>query len=481
LSGIGVRLERVSLELSGTRVLKDIRLELPPGAKRLLVGANGAGKSQLMKLIAGERWPAPTGRELREYRDGRGRLELAEVLKKVQLVSAERQDKYLRYEWGHSVTQVIATGCMASDIPRRRLNPAERRRVSGLLKRFGLWRLRRRSILTLSYGERRLVLLARALAGAPRLLLLDEPYNGLDQAFRRRLDGLLTVLTRAPLTLVLSAHRAEDAPAVLRHVILLGGGRIRHDGPRRRLPGRSLAAPPRVRARRAPKAAGEPLVEVEGVSLYRDYRAVLKGLTFSIRAGEHWAVLGANGSGKSSVLRFLLGELPAAAGGRIRRRGHERGTPMELWRRRMGFVSPELQAEYLAPVTLLDLVVSGTRASIGLLHPASAHEQGAARAALARVGLRVDPSRSPRALSYGQMRLALMARALCGRPEALFLDEPLTGLDAAARARILALLARLADDGLQIVIAAHRRGDIPPCIDHVLELKAGRARLRRSG
>jgi molybdate transport system ATP-binding protein len=483
--GIGVRLERVSLELGATQVLRDLTLELAPATKWLLIGANGAGKSQFLKLLAGERWPTPSVHARRSYRDAAGEaLTVAELKRCVQLVSAERQDKYLRYDWDHKVAAVVATGCMASDIPRRRLRAEERRRVTRLLRRSGLWRLRRRRLLTLSYGERRLVMLTRALAARPALLLLDEPYNGLDAAQRRRLDRLLAQLLAAPLTLVVAAHRLADAPAGLRRVLMLARGRLVYRGARRGLPARALAPAPVARRRKqaivAP-APATPLVELAGVRLYRDYRLVLRDLSLRIEAGEHWAIVGVNGSGKTTLLRFLLGDLPAALGGRVIRRGHARGTPLEAWRRRLGFVSPELQAECLAPASVEELVVSGLRASVGLNSPATPAERRAARAALARVGLKIDPRRQSRELSYGQRRLSLIARALCGRPEALLLDEPFAGLDGQARARVGRLLRRLAAQGVQLIVAAHHREDLPPVIHRVLELRNGRARVRADG
>jgi molybdate transport system ATP-binding protein len=259
-----------------------------------------------------------------------------------------------------------------------------------------------------------------------------------------------------------------------------------HDGARSAAGGEWLAppAPPALAAARRARGAvpapgaGEPLLELRNVDLYRDYRPVLRGLNWRLAPGEHWAVLGANGSGKSTLLCCLYGDLPAALGGEVCRRGHARGRPLSGWRERIGLVTPELQADYFERLTLLELVASGRRASIGLAWPASARERALARAALRRTGLKVDPRRDARDLSYGQRRLALVARALVRRPEALLLDEPLTGLDAPTRARLLRLLDRLAGEGVQLVVAAHHAADLPRAINRVLVLRAGRATVR---
>jgi molybdate transport system ATP-binding protein len=477
VNGIGIELRRVSLALGGRTVLRNITLDLAPGSHTLLVGANGAGKTQLLKLLAGERWPTPTGRELRRYVDPRGAsLALAELLPRLALVSGERQDKYLRYGWNHSVAAVVGTGCAGSDIPRRRLTESERARVRGLLRRFGLWRLRRRRLLSLSYGERRLALVARALAARPRLLLLDEIYNGLDGRHRLVLDRELARLCATAVTLVVSAHRALDAPSALDRAIVLDRGRIAFRGARRALPGRWLEdahAGPAPAARRLRTAPA--WVELENVDLYRDYRAVLSGVSVTIRRGEHWAILGGNGAGKSTLLQCLYGDLSAAFGGRVRRAGHTPGTPLELWRKRIGYVTPELQAEQPREQTLTALVVSGLRASVGLSRPASARETRAARAALATAGVAALAARRVREVSYGELRLALLARALVANPEALLLDEPLTGLDARMRGRVRSRLEGLAADGVQLVMACHHAADLLRCTRHVLVLRRGRA------
>ena len=483
---IGARLQGVGLTLNGKAILKNINLEFPASSNTALLGVNGAGKSQLLKILVGERWPDPDDRGQMIYVDARAKvLEKRDILARIALVSGERQDKYLRYDWNFSVQRVVGTGCHGDDRPIVNLSAIERRRVTKLLQRWDLWHLRRRRFLTLSYGERRRVLLARALAVRPKLLLLDEPFNGLDDASRHTLDRELRHLAKARITVIVTGHRAEDIPRAFTRIVVLKSGRVQHDGLRCALVTRSLQESPEkprlatVAMVKSHKRRRMPLVTLRNASLYRDYRPVLRGVNWVIGPQENWAIVGANGSGKSSLLRCLYGDLPIALGGVLERRGHAPGVHIEEWRRRIGLVSPELQAEYLDDVTLLELVVSGIRASIGLDFPATAAERSLAAQALQTVGLICDYGRPVARFSYGQRRLALFARAIVRHPEALLLDEPLTGLDTVWRVHVRTLLSHLAQGGMQLVMATHHRTDLIPEITHVMGLKNGSATVGR--
>ncbi len=490
VSGIGVELHRVSLELGDRVVLDTVSLSLAPGTHALLLGANGAGKTQLLKLCAGERWPRPDDDAWRVYRDGKERvLHLSDLLPRLALVSGERQDKYHRYEWNFSVARVVATGVHGVERPLLALTSAQHARVRRVLERLGLWRLRRRRFLTLSYGERRRVLLARALVSRPRLLLLDEAYNGLDGDSREWFNRELARLARTKMTIVLAVHRLEDAPSMFRQVWVLQAGRLVYDGSRAKAPTQWLAtarsefvAPAGRFARVPAHSVKKTFIRLRQVSLYRDYRPVIRALDWHIERGDHWAMVGANGSGKSTLLGCLYGAIPIALGGHIERSGHPPGSHIAQWRARVGLVSPELQTEYFDEISVGGLVVSGLHASVGLEVEPSATEWLLARRALKTVGLRVDMRRSVRTLSYGQRRLALFARALILAPEALLLDEPLTGLDSLFRTHIQSLLSALAQSGVQLVMAVHHSDDWVPEINRVLTIEKGIGRVsaRRS-
>jgi molybdate transport system ATP-binding protein len=181
-----IHLERVELERGGRQILRGVSWRIRPGERWALLGANGAGKTQLLKLVAGDVWPTPTRHGRRIYVFGRERRhEPLGIKEHIAYVGAERQDKYERYEWNLSVADLVGTGAQRTDLVLEPLAARQRVQVQGLLARFGLKSLTRRKFLSLSYGERRLALIARALASKPRLLLLDEVFNGLDEERRR--------------------------------------------------------------------------------------------------------------------------------------------------------------------------------------------------------------------------------------------------------------------------------------------------------
>jgi len=483
MAGLGVRLSKCTLRLGGRNVLDGVTLDVAPGDKLLVVGDNGAGKTQLVKLLAGLRWPTASAGGSREYRSARGRqLELMEAREHISYVGAESQDKYSRHGWNLSLAEVIGTGLFSTDIPLDMPDADGRRRVQALLDRFGLAEAASQRMLEVSYGQRRLALVARALASRPGLLLLDEVFNGLDEGHRRRLRDGLRRIARSTTSIVATAHRAEDVPQGMREACRVCCGRVRRSSLDAAIASLERGA---RRDRAGPRGMGgnhrspEPVIELRGATVYRDEHQALRDLDWVLRDGENWVVTGRNGAGKSTLLGLLYGMYQVATGGQLLRRGQPRGTPLEQIRRSIGWVSPELQAGYDAGSTLEEIVVSGLRDSVGLDQPPTRRERSRARDALRAVGLAALARRRPREVSYGELRLALLARAFVKRPRLLLLDEPFTGLDPARRANLRDALSSLARHGTQLVVAVHHLDDLPREVSWRLHLRHGRGQVVR--
>ena len=488
-----VRLDDVDVDIDGRAVLRGISLELHPDRHLGVVGDNGSGKSTLLALLAGNRWPKPGGGR-RTYDFGEGpERDAVTARSRIALVGHELQDLYFARRWNFRVRDIVGSGATRTDIPRR--NPPEIavRRADAVLAATGLSPLADRRLLELSRGQQRRVLIARALAFSPALLLLDEPTGGLDSAARADLFAMLEQIA-AETPLVLAMHREEDLPGLVTDVARLDAGRLNRIAVIDRLagPGVSPAAgqvppsaagqgPPPAAGQRTPPAAGhkapptagdrpprpaaaraqdgnrehEPLIAVDGASVWIDGRRVLDSIDWRLERGEHWLVTGANGAGKSTLLRLLHGELRPARGGAIRWPGL--GDPRDVWtlRRRVALVSAELQARYLYPTRVFDAVASGFDASIGLTRRLAPLEIAEVESLLEAFGLVSLRDRLLTALSYGQRHRTLIARTLTTEPRVLLLDEPWEGLDTVSSTIVRRELARRMEGGTQIVCVSH--------------------------
>jgi molybdate transport system ATP-binding protein len=480
-----VRLERLSLRRGGRRVLSGVSWRIRRGEHWVLLGDNGSGKTQLIKLLAGLVWPAPARRPTLEWwLDGERHDTARDVKSHIAYLGAERQDKYERYDWNMTVEALVGTGIHGSDIPLAELARAERLRVRKALTTLAALPLAPRSLLSLSYGERRVALIARALAARPSLLLLDEVCNGLDEENRRRVARWLE-RSRSPRPWVLATHRAEDVPASATHLLVLREGRVTYRG--RCQPGllgkwlpaaRPAARLPRS-ARRTAARDAVPLVRLTRASVYLNGRAVLRGISMSVHRGDFWVIHGHNGSGKTTLLRTLYGDHGVAVGGQVQRAGIALGVPLESFRRRAGLVAPHLQAQYPRALTVAAVVQSGNQASIGLQRQPSTGERHAAQRALRLLDITRLARRTLAELSYGQSRRVLFARALVRNPPLLLLDEPFAGLDPATHRDLAALISSLATRGVTVVVTAHGPRPWRALATHELELAGGRVRSRR--
>ena len=232
----------------------------------------------------------------------------------------------------------------------------------------------------------------------------------------------------------------------------------------------------------APPPASLPgsLIELDRATVVRGDAAVLQELSLRIVAGQHTAILGANGSGKSSFIKLINRELyPLAREGEspVKVMGRDRWNVNEL-RTHLGVVTGDLGRDLLEMPGLAveDAVLTGFFATL-MLHPdveIAAGQRLRAHEALARVGATALASRQYAELSTGEMRRVLIARALVNRPQALLLDEPTTGLDLVAQQRFIGLLRELARQGITLVLVTHHIEEIVPEIGRVILLHEGR-------
>jgi len=482
VNSLTVTLRRIDLERGERPVLRDVSWRIAPGQRWLLIGANGAGKTQLLKLLSGAIWPKPTPHGTRRYRL-RGEVfdSPAGVADEIAYVGAERQDRYEHYDWNFTAREVVGTGLHRTDIPMQALSPVEQRRVSGLLGRLGVEELALRRFLTLSYGERRLVLIARALASRPRLLLLDEVANGLDPRHQARFLTWLATTGRSSMSWVFATHRRGDVPDAMTHLLELRRGRVQRSGacgagPARELLKQEAPAFLQRTTRRAVRNERRPvLVALRDAQVYVDDHHILHGIDLDIAAGDCWVVHGANGSGKSTLLRTIYGDHAVAADGGITRAGVLPGVPLETFKRRTAYVAPHLQTWHAPKMPVMEAVASGRYASIGLNETITAADRRHAERALRRFGVFGLRNRTLAAMSYGQARRVLFARAWAREPRLALLDEPFAGLDRATRADLARRLNAWLAAGGSCVIATHHRDEWPAHTTHVLELEQGRA------
>lgn len=219
-----------------------------------------------------------------------------------------------------------------------------------------------------------------------------------------------------------------------------------------------------------------PILEISGLRIQRDDTVILEDISWRIERGEHWVILGANGSGKTSLLSALTGYLMPTMG-EIIVLGHRYGASdwREL-RKRIGLVSSSVRQMMADTEPALETVVSGKYAMIDFWGSPSTRDRIQAGRILKQIECSQLATRPWRVLSQGERQRVLIGRALMARPRLLILDEPCAGLDPAAREQFLQFLQRLGGgkDAPTLVFVTHHVEEIMPVFSHVLILKAGR-------
>ena len=449
--------------------------DIAPGEPWVVIGPNGAGKSLLTGILT-RRVALKSGSVTID--DPRGAEAIRTIAFRDIHPPAESREMYYQQRWNTTETDV--SPLVAEWFPAWNFQQDDPFDIAALVSRRAM---------SLSSGELRKLLVARALQEKPALLAIDNPFIGLDASSREVLDGMLERLCRENiLQCVLTVCDPKDIPAWVRKVLPVAGRTVFPPMEReafmndkvlqQRLFGSSVVAEESFAGLLPVDTGASPAdyrlaVQMKGVNVVYGGHVVLENFDWTVRRGEKWAVVGANGSGKSTLFSLVCADNPQAYANDIVLFDRKRGTGESIWdiKRRIGYVSPEMHTYYQEPIECVRVVASGFFDSIGLFRRCSEQQMAIARAWLRVFGAEDLSERLFTQASYGEQRLVLLARALVKDPDMLILDEPFHGLDAGRKRLAKAVIEYLADrGGKTLLFVSHYRDEVPDCVNHVLQL-----------
>ena len=478
-----IEFEDVTLRIRDRHILPSTHWRIKTHQHWAILGPNGSGKSTLMRTLTGE--TPVVGGYVRRFGP-------AAQPDAIGLVSFERQQQMIAREqmrdearqFSGSFHTYLTVAEFLDDLPHGHLH--NRRTVERYLTDFGIGHLLRRSVQTLSNGENRKILILKALMNTRRLLILDEPFAGLDQRGREQLQEWIEALVRNGVQIIMATHRHENILPVFSHIMFLKDGKVFDQGRRERMlnakkiqrlfdldPVSSTGSGknPRPAVSLAPRET--VLIDVRHASVRYGEFCVFTDLNWRVRKGENWAVIGPNGSGKTTLMQLITADHPQAYANEIYLFGKRRGSGESIWeiKRHVGIVSSEFQINYRKPMQAADVILSGFFDSVGLYRHAGREQRRIAQEWIRRLHLVHLREKRYDLLSYGERRLVLLARAMVKSPEILVLDEPCQGLDMVSRKRILDVLDHLCGQkATQLIYVTHHPEEKPACIRHVLSL-----------
>ena len=473
-----IRLTGATLRIRDKFILPDTSWQINQGEHWTVLGPNGAGKTTLVKALIGD---VPVVK---------GAVNFSKALKAgyvsfeqhQQLIAREERRDASRFFSGNleEISTVYEILLELDGVGGRSAIDVER-----IAARLQIEHLLERDIRVVSTGEMRKVQIARALIQAPDMLILDEPFDGLDRAARGSLAPIIDGLMDDTRTVILVTHRQREILPRISHVLAVSDGRVLFQGRREavltpsqmeRLYPSSMAPPFSLPAgtedvNRVEPTGTDVLISMQNVRVTYGDTTVLDGLDWTVKSGENWVILGPNGCGKTTLLNLVTADNPQAYANEIYLFGRRRGSGESIWeiKRQTGYVSSELQIRYRQPLTAFEVVLSGFFDSVGLYRDFTGTQKETAEHWLEILGVADKSDRIFNQLSYGEQRMMLLARSLVKMPPILILDEPCQGLDRTNRGRILDAIDVIgAHSQTTIIYVTHYPDEIPACMTRML-------------
>ena len=517
-----ITIQNCRIENSRKTLVPKIDWTMNEGENWLVIGPNGGGKADFLNALAGTpgiKITPNAGEDVSLYSNTFGNSsELVSLERAARIIQEERDNDESDYiedglDIGRTPRMFIAQA-LFENIKKGKPLPPQAYELDNRseIELTGIKKILDRGLKYLSTGEIRRTLLARALISGKKLLILSDPFAGLDVQSRKIIFDFMSLRqaqgpqdsSQGPQQqgIILGMERWHEIPDTITHVLEFSNKEISFCGPRAQyekllaernnqnmgmtaeeaLAFKELFGEGALREPLGPQAGSAvpepvegPLVQMTNVNVAWGDNHVLRDLNWTVNRGEHWLIQGPNGSGKTTLLELITGDNMQVFSNDVKLFGKKRGSGETIWdiKKQLGIVSYRLHVEYrmLGGTSLQNVIISGFRDSIGLYESAKDSEISLAKKWLALAGFTGRENEAFGNLSYGEQRAILILRSAVKTPALLILDEPCHGLDESFRAKILHLMQLISQSGTTTMLhVTHDPSEILPCEKHVLEL-----------
>lgn len=500
MAEIFLSLTGVTVELGGLRLLDGIDWTISRGEQWAVTGPSGSGKTVLAHVIMGRHFSSGRIDFFDQESDGgRTGAQRVAIVEQQHRFGSQPGATALYYQQRFNATDADATITVEMELAQDAAAEPVLKNGSGdsWLDILHIRPLLKKPLIQLSNGEHKRVQLAIALLERPEMLIMDNPFLGLDTAGRATLHQIIDRLASEGMQILLVTG-AREIPACITHLARLHKGKLTFRGPVAealvaveaggrgdtvRLDAGILEQLRDRQSQDLTRAGGVNVedfaiaVKMVNTSIRYSEATILNNINWEVRKGERWSVSGPNGAGKSTMLSLITADNPQAYANEIWLFDRRRGTGETIWeiKKKIGFVSPELHLYFDSGISCFEVVASGLFDTIGLFRPLTDEQEETTLLWMRLLSLIELRGRRLAQLSTGQQRMVLLARALIKNPPMLILDEPCQGLDDGQTAYFRALITALCETfDKTLVYVSHYRQELPSCIDRFLELDKGK-------
>lgn len=476
-------LQNVVTRLPELRFTAPVNWVLEEKQQWAVIGPNGAGKTLLADLLQ-SKFALKEGEVTLGYEGKVSELIRSIAFKDIYSL-ADCRNSYYQQRWHSTETEEIPT---IEDILKEHAGTSDLKKILSL---FGIEELLPKKLIFLSSGELRKFLIVRTLLKHPRMLILDNPFIGLDAPSRGILVEMLQQMSKMQgVQIVLLLSNPDDIPKMITHVLPVRNRTIQPVMTReeflndselinRLFPinqsfSSSVPGGIDLPVDKEKEPSGHHVTfRMEHVVIKYGTRTILKDLNWEVKNGEKWALSGPNGAGKSTLLSLIYADNPQSYANTLYLFDKKRGSGESIWdiKKRIGYVSPEMHLYYMENVSALRIVGSGFFDSVGLFRKCTEEQELIALEWMQVFGIEELKERSFLTLSSGEQRLVLLARAFVKDPDLIILDEPLHGLDVSNKKKAAGIIERFCSrSGKTLIYVTHYPHELPPCVNKHFEL-----------